>query len=277
MAKRACPRRQHWKAWDVDNDYRLLATPACGSLTCPVCVEVEAWKWGVQIGWVAPSRYAVLTGLHDDWQANRAAIKHLFKITDRAGYHLRAVYSIEHNPANTGHHLNLWWWGPDVPQAFLSEAAVRVGWKPVAEVKRWRSRSCDRYGLKEVLYGVKEALQGGSEAYYSQTHVTGPVARFLANNGGRLMHARTGNNSFWRAGVGGPVYSSKKEHWRAYAESRWGSLEDREVVITCRGDFVGSRPALAGVNVTGTWSSASETLPDQTGTSMSVQPPLNGL
>jgi hypothetical protein len=240
-------------------------------------VEVEAWKWGVQVGWVSPSRYAVLTGLHSDWQDNRSAIKHLFKITDRAGYRLRAVYSIEHNPKETGYHLNLWWWGPDVPQAFLSEAAVRVGWKPVVSVERWKSRECDRYGMKEVRYGVKEALAGGGEGYYRQERVSGGVAAFLSINGGRLMHARTGSNSFWRGGVGGTVYPSKRDHWRAYAENRWGPRDDREVVVTCGGEIVGSRPASAGASETGTWSSVSGTPPDLTGPCSNVQLSLNGL
>lgn len=264
-----CPNRAGWKAWDLtDLTPRVMS---CGSNSCPYCLVSNVWRFGVAMAHSRPSRYAVLTGLPtDDWQTNRAIVNRLWQILERGqggtSYVLRAWYCIEKNPELTGFHVNVWWWGPDVPQAFLSEAWVRAGGGPVVDARRYKSRAEVRYGMKEALdYGMKEALDSADET--RRWGLTEKQAAYLARNGGHLMNARRGRCAPWRdgtvdtGGTGRPL-SGLRETLAAY----WGSrgLESRTCVVTDRSgglpgstDLPNSHPASGTLPVpTGTWERA---------------------
>jgi hypothetical protein len=281
---RECPRRKGWRYRDSADDWACLVwLPKCGAVSCPVCISTEVWKWGRIVGEAAPSRFAVVTGLHGNWQDNREAFKQLFRQLDRHGYALRAFYCVERNPRETGFHGNIWWWGPDVPHELFVLAAESVGWKPRVSVNRWKSQHVDRYGMKEVRYGMKETLAAVGEDFYRSSLVTGPAAEYLGNNGGRLMHARSGRNSPYRLGVGGAVSRNKRDFWAAiqsgYDDERrsaWSGL-DSEVVLTWgNGHIAGSRDIPAG-SLLGASTRASRTHPALTGPSLSAWTPLPGL
>lgn len=202
-----CPSRGDARYFDSDTG--AIWSPSCGVNTCAYCIRTNAWRFTRALGVVKPSRYAVFTLLSGDWQTDRASINALFRALDRKGYRLRAAYTIEENPKKTGFHLNVWWWGPDVPQQLLSDVAQSVGWGEVVYVERWRSGRRDGYGLKDALgYGMKDAV-GSSVA--SPT-LTENQETYLRINGGRLLHARRG---FWRNGVGGEDLRTAKAAFRA--------------------------------------------------------------
>ena len=183
---------------------------SCGANVCPYCIHTNVWRWGRALSVAAPSRYAVFTQLSGDWQTDRASIAALFRVLDRKGYRLRAAYTIERNPAGTGFHLNVWWWGPDVPQSLLSEVAVSLGWGQVVHAQRWQGGR-NEYGMKDALgYGMKDAV---SDAQPSPPGDLSPAqSDYLVLNGGALCHARRG---FWRNGVGGEDLGSMRAAFRA--------------------------------------------------------------
>jgi hypothetical protein len=246
---RECPRRRGWRYLDPENGWDAISfLPKCGSVSCPVCIGTEVWKWGRVIGEASPSRFGVVTGLHDTWDENRLAFKNLFRRLDRHGYALRAFYCVEVNPRETGHHGNIWWWGPDVPHEEFVAAAVSVGWKPRVSLSRWKSRDVDRYGMKEITYGMKETLSSVGEDFYRANSVSGPAADYLANNGGRLMHARAGRNSPYRLGVRGQEFSSRREFWAAIRDAydgerrkAWAGSQSEAVLTWENGHIAGSR------------------------------------
>lgn len=269
----SCPNRRGWKAYDVTDDYRTFPV-TCGSNSCPYCLETNVWRFGLAMAHSAPSRYAVLTGIPStDWQANRKALTYFWRILERADYHLRAWYCFEHNPTPTPGvaeaHLNIWWWGPDVPQGFLSEACERTGWGSVVDVRRFKARREIRYGMKEAVpirYGMKEAIDQVDEDERS-FFISDSARAYLELNGGHLMNARRGQHRPWRDGVGGPQLSGLRETLRAY----WG-LEGRrsECVVTRNGEIPGSRDYAGPLP-------ASVTPPAMTGTSESAPVPPSTL
>lgn len=215
-----CPRREGWRYIDFDRDIGFRDV-TCGSNSCPYCILTNAWLWGLAIGHAAPSRYAVFTQVPGEWQEIRPQIARLFQILDRKGYLLRAVYCVEVNPKGTGFHLNVWWWGPDVPQELLSEVAVSLGWGQVVDARRWRAGR-DAYGLKEAMgYGTKELRD--PEVAPDQVELSEAQRAYLSRNGGALMHAR---KNFWRDGVGGEPLSGRRETLRRQREAR--EQADRE-------------------------------------------------
>lgn len=199
---------------------------SCGANVCPFCIETNIWLTAKAFAHSSPTRYVVFTGLGtDDWQTNRVKIKALLRRLDRAGYDVRASYTIEKNPAGTGWHLNLWWWSACcpadslcksgcrgfIPQHELVAAAESMGWGRVTDVRRWNTRR-GNYGMKEAsgsTYGMKEAqghdqvLDDGKPRWL----LTEAQADYLRRNGGRLLGARP---SFWRDGQGGASLGSKR-------------------------------------------------------------------
>jgi hypothetical protein len=233
----------------VDGDV-ILENVTCGANQCPYCVLTNAWHWSLAIAHVRPSRYAVFTLVPGEWHRLRLDISRLFQILDRKGYVLHAVYSAEQNPRETGYHLNVWWWGPDVPHEVLVAAAESVGWGSRVSVNRF---SVDKggagYGLKEAVgYGMKEAARDEGIAS-EQVELTVGQREFLARNGGALMHAR---KNFWRDGVGGRPLSGRRETLRVQRERADGrpdsSTEDRQWVLVRGSEVVAhsstTRPAL---------------------------------
>lgn len=272
---RECPRRRGWRYLDPREGYEALSfLPKCGAVSCPVCIATEVWRWGRIIGEAAPSRFAVVTGLHLTWQENRYAFRQVFRRLDRQGYVLRAFYCVEVNPKGTGHHGNIWWWGPDVPHETFVAAVVAVGWKPRVSLSRWVSRDVDRYGMKEVRYGLKETLAAQGEGFYRASTVTGPAAVYLDNNGGRLMHARSGQHAPYRLGVGGAVFPNRRAFWSAIRGAcegeRAGVTWESEAVLTWEnGHIAGSRDLPAPSKRVGS-TSASGTRLVRTGPSVSA-------
>jgi hypothetical protein len=206
-----CPRRDRIRGIDIETFEFFALT--CGANVCPFCIETNIWLTGRAFELSEPERYAVFTGLSGDWAVDRVKIKSLHKWLDRHGYAVNSAYTIEQNPKLTGFHLNFWWHGDYVSQAYLSEAAVRLGWGPVVHVKRWRTKN-RAYGLKEASgseYGMKEAAGSGQEEAVRWT-LTERQAGYLSRNGGRLLGAR---RSFWRDGLAGEALGSKKAAIRA--------------------------------------------------------------
>lgn len=243
-----CPYRSGLRRWVLDEETGApTSSPknmACGSNRCPFCLVTNIWKTSVAIGHSAPSRYAVLTGVPtDDWSVNRLKLKLLWRALERgevrAGRRellLRAWYCFEVNPAGTGFHLNLWWWGPDVPQSRLSEISASIGWGSVVHVQRYRSADVS-YGMKEARnYGLKEL--DSSQPHGRRLLLTEAQDDYLARNGGHLMGARRGKASPWRDGVKGDRVKGRREALAAYFAGR--ALP--ESVVTRRGDIPGSVP-----------------------------------
>lgn len=206
-----CPTRANWRFLDHLTG-EIFDAGSCGRIQCPYCIEVRIWRTAVVFNHSAPSRYAVLTGLKPTWQENRDILSKLFKRLDRAGYNLRAFYTIERNPKDTGFHLNLWWHGPDVPVRLLSEIAEDLGWGSYVHVQRWRARSgADSYGTKDAsTYGTKDASADGVSE--PNATLTDKQQDYLAINGARLFHARS---SFYRDGVGGESLRNFAATYRA--------------------------------------------------------------
>ena len=280
--RRECPRRRGWRYLDPEASWEVLTfLPKCGSVTCPVCIGTEVWKWGRIVGESAPSRFAVVTGLHPTWEENRYAFRQVFRRLDRHGYILRAFYCVEVNPKGTGWHGNIWWWGPDVPHAEFVAAAEAVGWKSRVSLSRWKSRDVDRYGMKEVRYGMKETLDSVGENFYRASRVTGPAAVYLENNGSRLMHARSGAHSPYRLGVGGQVFPSKREFWKAitdaYDQERQSVPWQSEAVLTWENGHIAGSRDLAPESKRGGSLTVSGTPRGSTGPSVTAGSPQPGL
>jgi len=244
-----CPRAEGLRVWSLAADGVPSGRPraaSCGSNRCPFCVVTNIWKTSLAVSHAAPSRYAVLTGVStDDWQVNRRALARLWQGLERdevrAGRRellLRAWYCFEVNPRETGWHLNLWWWGPDVPQTRLSELSEAVGWGPVVHVQRWSAASVG-YGMKEATnYGLKE-LDSSTE-HGRRSTLTDAQSEYLLRNGGRLMGSRRGRACPWRDGVKGPALSGQRETLAAYWARR-GGVAGSSVVTDSRGHIAFSR------------------------------------
>lgn len=258
-----CPRRQRERGWDCEHGEFFALN--CGANVCPFCIETNVYLWGLALEHAAPERYAVLTGLTGDWQRDREAVNRFFEIIDRKGLAFRAIYSIEHNPRHASgevdydrpFHLNVWWHGDYVPQAFLSEAAQRVGWKPYVWVEKWEpvKASGGRYGMKEAsgrTYGMKEA--SGRDASSESSGEPSPYlderqADYLRRNGGRLMHAR---KSFWRDGVAGGKLSSMRETLEAQRIASGRVSQGRQSWAVYRGSEVLASSPVVRSAATGT-------------------------
>lgn len=239
-----CPNSGGLSIQRFDDLGRAVGRPkglSCRRNTCPYCLVTNIWRVSLGMAHSRPSRYAVLTGVpSSDWGVNRLALKLLWQGLQRgevrAGRRellLRAWYCFEVNPQGTGYHLNLWWWGPDVPQARLSELSSSVGWGSVVHVQRYQSKAAVKYGMKEAAnYGLKELARGpGSRV----NDLTEAQWAYLARNGGHLMGARRGRAAPWRDGTTDSGFSGRAVKGldgalRAYWESK-GPLAASSVVL----------------------------------------------
>lgn len=247
---RFCPRRADFRWVDEDRLGDSEASPfrdvECGSLVCPYCIETCLWRWTQSFEHAEPERYAVLTNLTGDWERDLYAIKRLHqairrgsipgqrKPRDWKGYRyvdpkgrvrwfrgavIESAFTIEAGAKTGMVHLNLFWHGGFVPQAFLSDVAVALGWGQVVHVKKWeRQASGSGYGMKEARgsgYGMKEA-RGSADEAPSETLSAGQLA-FLARNGGRLLHTTRG---FWRDGRNGETLQGQRQAFRAAMAAR---------------------------------------------------------
>lgn len=223
-----CPNRQTVAWLDIDTWETFSAT--CGSLKCPYCIEVRVWKTAQAMAVSRPSRYAVLTLLHPTWEQNRDSFQAFFRILDNKGYKLRAWYTIERNKADGMYHANLYWHSPgDVPKELLVEAAEKVGWGRIVYVQRYNPTNADQYAMKEAsTYAMKEAQSSTSTRSRS---ISSAQAEFLKNNGGRLLNARRGQNSPWRAGVNGAQLPGWRDAWTVAKEARFGKQPERNTLL----------------------------------------------
>lgn len=248
-----CPARRHdFFDLDTGEHFRL----SCGSLACPYCIESQVWRAGVALSHVQPERYAVFSNVQDTWQELRAAVNRFHQILDRDRYAWHDVYTAEAGGQTGMLHLNMWQHGDYVPQPYLVEAAQRVGWGKIVDIRKWVSRPVDRYGLKEasgIVYGLKEACAGedapGGVSALSGS-LTATQTAFLARNGGRLLHGR---NSFWRDGSGGETLGSRARVFeRAMVKRRGPKVVREEWAVLAGSELVASSPAPRRVRVTQT-------------------------
>jgi hypothetical protein len=158
----------------------------CRRLGCTPCLQSAVWRRGLAIADSAPERFLTFTLVGEDWQTVRGRMKRLrYEIVQELG-RCDWVWSVEPNPARTGHHVHGWQRGDFLLQARLSEMATRRGMGMRVDIQRWHERGGEGYALKGVGYGMK-----GSEADVA-------AETFLRVNGGRLTHASRG---FFRDGV----------------------------------------------------------------------------
>lgn len=266
-----CPRRTNFSYVDLNAAPEEAAfwDATCGAHTCPYCIEDNARRHATALEHSAPERYAVFTGLpSDDWQANRRAINALVRALRRGvvpgtrtkwidprngrksvGFSVSFAYTIEAGKETGMVHVNFYWHGQYIPQAFLSETAEAIGWGKVVHVQDIRkaknSKATSQYGLKEAFgaatsYGLKEATGKGAPAVVADKYGRTPDGAwlssslspvqetFLARNGGQLVHASRG---FWRDGPGGATLSSARAAFRAAMAKRDA---DRGLVRTAR-------------------------------------------
>lgn len=248
---RFCPRRAHYRWVDesrlADPDASPFRDVECGALGCPYCIETALWKWTVAFERSEPERFAVFTQLTGDWQSDRLAIQTLhqsirrgsvpghakvkgspgFAYTDPrgrtryfTGAKIESAYTVEAGARTGMVHLNLFWHGEFVPQAFLVEVARALGWGARVSVNKWEpvKAGSSGYGMKEARshstsgYGMKEARATGATSPTLSDNLQPAQAAFLARNGGRLMHTTRG---FWRDGKGGESLGNQRAAFRA--------------------------------------------------------------
>lgn len=165
----------------VNRDTGQIRMVGCGRLKCWVCAAYLAWRRGLAISWAKPERRFDLTLVGEDWNTVRARMKRLrFDIAD-SGFAVEWSWSVEANPRGTGHHVHGHQHGDFIPQAQLSDMAVRRGMGEVVYIKAAeRYGSAKGYGLKALTYGMKGATREESHGVH------------LDLNGGRLSHHSRG-------------------------------------------------------------------------------------
>ncbi len=124
---------------------------------------------------VRPERFITLTLVGDEWQTIRGRMYRLRHDLAQEVGGVEWVWTVERNPAGTGHHVHAWQRGRFIPQRRLSALFSRRGLGARVDIRRWESGG-EGYGLKEA-YAVKDAAEAG---YY------------LAMNGKRLTHHSRG-------------------------------------------------------------------------------------
>lgn len=247
-----CPRRASFRLVNerlvADPEAWPFRSPECGVLTCPYCIETALWKWTVSFEHAAPERFAVFTQLSGDWELDRVAIKSLHlsirrgsipgrpKVANSPGFEyvdpqgrtryftgadIESAYTVEAGARTGMVHLNLFWHGGFVPQAFLVAVAESLGWGSRVSVNKWQPvrRNSSGYGMKEARsasgYGMKEAKSQAKSDDKSELLIDKlepGQAAFLARNGGRLMHTTRG---FFRSGPKGEPLGTQREAFRS--------------------------------------------------------------
>lgn len=292
-----------------DPEATVFRDVECGSLICPYCIETALWKWTVAFEHAAPERFAVFTQLSGDWQKDRRDIQALHTAIRRGaipgkpkprdgswegfeyvdpngrtrffrGTVVESAYTVEAGAKTGMVHLNFFWHGGFIPQAFLVEVAAALGWGRRVSVNKWEPAKAGSsgYGMKEARaasgYGMKEARATGTSSSTLSDQLQPSQAAFLERNGGRLMHTTRG---FWRAGPKGQPLHNQRAAFKSamqaldLAEGRAGSQEAGSWVQYGPGKDV----VVAHSKGCGNDRSAPETLPVLTGGLMSAgQRPL---
>jgi hypothetical protein len=166
------------RLWNPDTgELRLVP---CRRLRCTPCLQSATWRRGLAIAVAAPERFVTLTLVGNDWPTIRGRMKRLrYDLVQELGA-LEWVWTVEANPAGTGHHVHAWQRGDFIPQARLSDLADYNGMGFRADIRKWHEQGGSAYGLKGVGYGLKGAeAQTAGETY-------------LALNGARLTHQSRG-------------------------------------------------------------------------------------
>ena len=153
-----CPHRAGLSVVSQSTGTRFPAS--CGSLHCPVCVRIGAWRFACAIGLAQPSRLILLTGGAEDWNENRDRLNRFRRAVRRGGRVYRDVAHIERNPRGDGTHLHIYSWGDALPLAVVRDAAVRAGFGTYANVEAVRMKvgSPLTYGVKTVWRGSNKGL-----------------------------------------------------------------------------------------------------------------------
>ncbi len=245
-----CPRRARYRWVDemaAAGDFPFRDVE-CGVLNCPYCIETELWKTTEAFEHAAPERFAVFTQLPADWATARPQINKLHQAIRRGavpgvfksrqgfryldpkgrerffkGAEIESAYTVEAGAKTGMIHLNLFWHGGFIPQAFLVAVAVALGWGPRVSVTAWSplTSKASRYGMKEALnrpastYGMKEAKS--KETALKVDTLQPEQKAYLDRNGGRLLHTSRG---FWRDGKGGVALGTRREAFRAAMAAR---------------------------------------------------------
>lgn len=189
---RPCPNREGVVLRSLSTGRAIPGS--CGTLSCPVCVRLEAFSFGRAVGLAQPERMLLLTQGSYDWQVNRRRLNRFRDVLRRRGQvEYQDVVHVEPNPRGDGTHLHLAHWGDEPDPEQLREAATRAGFGRFAGTEILRSAPG-----RPLTYGMKAVLRGSS----SGPDLPSTTREFLALNGGRLGHATRG---FWRDGPGKPL------------------------------------------------------------------------
>lgn len=153
----------------------------CGRNSCLFCLPRNAARRARALRYVAPQRFLTLTQVGEDWPTVRARMKRWVYGLRGEGFDLEVVWSVEPNPAGTGHHVHAWQRGAYLPQDAVARVADRNGMGAIADIRKWVARpGGEGYGLKGVGYGLKGAT------------ATETQGAFMENNGRRLTHQTRG-------------------------------------------------------------------------------------
>lgn len=182
----------------------------CGRITCPPCARAVATRTVLAIERANPSHMVTLTLTGDQWQQTRAAVAEFSRrqrgskgLTDWA-----MAWHAHVNPTHDGErHIHAYVRG-QVDEEEIATSAYAVGFGPRIDVK---------------------AIKGGPYAYglwpvFATKGLDAPEAQalldeFLEANGGRLVHATSGRNRFWRDRSGRPT--TLKEARKATTGEDW--------------------------------------------------------
>jgi hypothetical protein len=206
---------------------------SCWRLACPSCLPRCAFVRSIAISDAAPERFCTFTRVGDTWEAVRSRMRHLASELRGHGRTFEWVWTVEHNPKGTGHHVHAWQRGGYLPQRELARLADTCGMGKVTDIRSWSTPDADAvgYGLKEAIgYGLKE------------TRADDQGSAFLFANGGRLTHQSRG---FFLGGV--------KSCERAALDRRADGLGSWEIVTKSAlewdrraGEIAAHRPVVRG-------------------------------
>ena len=181
----------------------------CGGNGCPFCGPRKAHGISLAVADAKPERWIRYSLVGDNWAQVRARIKAVTYWTRQAGYAFELAYYVHENPEGTGLHAHAHQHGSFVPQGFLQATTARAG-MGYPDIRRWEERS-----VMGTAYGMRELL---GTAYATREVQGDGLYRYLARNGGRMVHTSRG---FWRRQDGRPVSGVKSAIHAAY-EARYG-------------------------------------------------------
>ena len=180
---RMCPRAGHQRYWN--KRLRQPMPRVCQSLSCPVCVQVIANRYGAAIAYARPQQFLLLTTLGDGWSVIQRNMNRLWEYLRDNDFPIQAAWHAEANPRATGTHVHAWSHSAHIDRKTLQGHAVRSGMGSHVSVRPVRLPQGDP---PRLVYGMK--------AVFSSCDDTGALSSeardFLALNGGRLVHSTQG-------------------------------------------------------------------------------------